>query len=303
MKSKNILISFALLIGASTALHAAAGTEAASFLNIPVGAEPAALGGAFSALANNAYAPVWNPGGLGRVETAEIAAQHLNYLESVHYEFASVVYPLSKGRTIGASVQYLGTGDIESTDEGGNSIGSISNRYGAYSFSYGQPVGEKLSLGLTGKIIDARLADVGASAYAVDAGAMYQYSSRLTLAGVVANVGSQMKFINQSDSLPLAYRVGGAFRLSSRWLASLEGVYRPNGVTGVHGGLEWTPVKDLTLRAGYKTDTTKELGPMAGLTFGMGVNVLGQTLAYAWVPLDELGNTHYISFVLRRNKR
>src|SRR5467141_60454 len=58
----------------------ASGTEGAAFLDIPVGAGPAALGSAYSALASDAYAPVWNPAGLGFVSGTEIAGQHLSYL-------------------------------------------------------------------------------------------------------------------------------------------------------------------------------------------------------------------------------
>jgi hypothetical protein len=46
------------------AAHAASGTKGAAFLDIPVCAGPAALGSAYTALSNDAYAPVWNPAGL-----------------------------------------------------------------------------------------------------------------------------------------------------------------------------------------------------------------------------------------------
>src|ERR1051325_7648553 len=101
---------------------ASSGTEGASFLDIPVGAEPAALGGAYTALANNAYAPVWNPAGLGHLRGNELAGQHTSYLESMHYEFLSFVHPLDIAhnsdthRGLGVSVQYLGSGDIAKTD-------------------------------------------------------------------------------------------------------------------------------------------------------------------------------------------
>src|ERR1700688_4076220 len=91
---------------------ASSGTEGASFLDIPVGAGPAALGSAYSAMASDAYAPAWNPGGLGLIDSNQFAAQHLSYLDTLHYEFASFVHPLGKGRALGASIQYLGTGDI-----------------------------------------------------------------------------------------------------------------------------------------------------------------------------------------------
>src|SRR5689334_2985131 len=92
--------------------HAAAGSEAASFLDIPVGGGPAALGSAYTALASDAYAPTWNPGGLGFVDSTQLAGQHLDYLESIHYEYLSFVHPLAKGRALGGAVQYLGSGDM-----------------------------------------------------------------------------------------------------------------------------------------------------------------------------------------------
>src|ERR1035438_1454710 len=85
--------------------QASSGTEGASFLDIPVGAGPAALGSAYSAMASDAYAPVWNPGGLGLVQTNQFAAQQLSYLETINYEFASFVHPLGNGRSLGASIQ------------------------------------------------------------------------------------------------------------------------------------------------------------------------------------------------------
>ena len=159
-------LSVLLFLHGVCAAASGSGTEAASFLNIPVGAEPAALGGAYSALSDNAYAPVWNAAGLGFADQSQLAAQHLSYLQSVNYEFAGFVHPLERGGGIGASIQYLGTGDIAATNEFGDSIGSITNRYSAYSLSYGRQVSSRISLGLTGKVIDARLSNVGATASA-----------------------------------------------------------------------------------------------------------------------------------------
>jgi hypothetical protein len=105
-------------------LPASSGTEGAAFLDIPVGAAPAALGSAYTALANDAYAPVWNPAGLGFLAGTQVAAQHLSYLESMHYEYLSFVMPFpgarspepgapgSRLKALGFSAQHLGTGDI-----------------------------------------------------------------------------------------------------------------------------------------------------------------------------------------------
>src|ERR1700761_5306433 len=79
--------------------HASVGTEGAAFLDIPVGAGPAALGSAYTALATDAYAPVYNPAGLGFVTAPELSGEHLSYLQSMDYEFGSFVMPLGNQGT------------------------------------------------------------------------------------------------------------------------------------------------------------------------------------------------------------
>ncbi len=104
---KPLASSLGIMLLAASISRASPGTEGAAFLNIPVGAEPAALGSAYSALATDAYAPVWNPAGLGFLNGMELAGQHLSYLESFRYEYAGFVMPLagprnSGGRNLGA---------------------------------------------------------------------------------------------------------------------------------------------------------------------------------------------------------
>src|SRR5688500_8400645 len=136
MKRFKIIISVVCAVVAfPSGIQASAGEESAAFLHIPVGAGPAAMGGAYSALATDAYAPTWNPAGLGRVQSTQLSGQHLSYLESIHYEYLSAVHPFGERQAIGASIQYLGSGDIPGTDRFGNSIGDFDSHYAAYSLS------------------------------------------------------------------------------------------------------------------------------------------------------------------------
>ena len=257
------------------------------------------MGSAYSALATDAYAPTWNPGGLGHVDSNQFAGQHLSYLESIYYEYMSFVHPLGHGRAVGAAIQYLGSGDIPSTDVNGNSIGSFNAHYGAYAVSYGQTLGSKLSLGMSGKIISAKISDVGATAYAVDFGSLYQWNKDLALAAVLTNVGTKLKFIDQADSLPLALHLGAAYRTRYNVNLSAETVYRQSGLASFHAGGEWSPTPPIALRVGYRTDTLKGLSPLAGLSLGLGLHAWGQEFSYAWLPLGDLGNTQYFSLVLK----
>ena len=292
-----LIVAICSLMGSFS--YAASGTEGASFLNIPVGARPAALGSAYTSLATDSYAPVWNPGALGYLNTSELAGQHLSYLESIHYEFLSIVHPLQKGRALGFSAQYLGSGDINGTNLNGDSIGTFSSHYGAYSFAFGQALNSRLSLGATGKFIEAKISDVSAHAYAFDFGSLYRYSQRLTFGAALSNLGTALKFISQADPLPLAFRAGGTYSTPYHVDVSLEGAYQKAGLASMHMGVEWKPYPGLALRGGYKTDTLKGLSPIAGLTMGVGIEVFHQEFSYAWVPYGDLGNTQYFSLVLR----
>lgn len=279
-------------------IFAASGTEAAAFLDIPVGAAPAAMGAAYTAFARDAYAPVWNAAGLGELPRTQFAAQHLSFLESTHYQYVGFVHPIRKGKAIGISAQYFGTGDIAGTDPNGASIGDYSSYYGAYSVAYGQRLTGKASIGMTGKWINAKLSEVSANAYALDFGALYQMRQDVDVAFTLTNVGTPLAFTDQKDALPLAFHAALAYQPRSPFKMALEAVYSKTGLASLRTGAEWIPMKILALRAGYRTDTLKELSPLAGFSTGFGVRMWGQELAYAWVPYGDLGDTHYVSLVM-----
>src|SRR5258708_18728116 len=90
------LLSGLCLMLSPLPIYASSGTEGAAFLDIPVGAAPAAMGAAYTALANDAYAPTWNPGGLGLLESTQLSGQHVSYLDTLHYEYFSIAVPLPR---------------------------------------------------------------------------------------------------------------------------------------------------------------------------------------------------------------
>ena len=301
------LLAVACLL-APIPVKASAGTEGASFLDIPVGAAPAAMGSAYAALATNAYAPTSNPAGLAFLKGTDLAAQHLSYIQSVRYEHLGLAVPIFQGqdasvhRGLGLSIQDLGSGDIPRTDVLNGApvtgLGSYSSHWASYNLSYGQTATEKLGLGLTGKMIHASIDDVSANAYAFDAGALYQWNERLALAGTFLNVGTPLKFLSAGDSLPAEFHAGAAYHANTQWLISTEGVFPKTGLDSFHIGAQWQPTEAFSLRVGYKTDTLNGLNALAGLTAGIGIQAWGQELAYAWLPYGELGNSQYFSLVM-----
>ncbi|MCR4296316.1 MAG: PorV/PorQ family protein [Elusimicrobia bacterium] len=277
---------------------AASGTEGASFLDIPAGGRPAALAGAYSALATDAYAPVWNPAGLGFVPGAQLSAMHADYDDIGGYEFASFVHPLGARGGLGASAQYFHADRAASLDLNGDQLGTYSSYYGAYSLAYGFAFNEEFSIGAAAKLIDARLADVSARTGAGDVGALYRVNAKVSVAAVAANLGGKLKFLRQSDDLPRNYRLGVQLAPLAQLTLVQETVYDRTELLSGRFAAEWRPLDAIAVRAGYRTDTARRLSALGGLTTGVGLSLWGQRFDYAWLPMGDLGQTQYFSVVL-----
>src|SRR6185312_5189027 len=106
--------------------------------------------------------------------------------------------------------------------------------------SYGQTIGEKASVGMTGKLINAQIDDVSANAYAADFGGMYRVNEKLNLGATLTNLGTQLKFIEEGDSLPMEFHAGAAYEPDPRYLLSAEGVVPKSGMSSIRMGGQWS---------------------------------------------------------------
>ena len=257
------------------------------------------MGSAYTPLANDAYAPTVNPAGLGFLSATQVAGMHLVYLEDTSFEYLSFVQPLGETHGLGGSIQYFRPGSISGKDNLDNPTGDFTGYYTAVSLAYGQRLGERVSLGVTGKYIRGSIADVSASSLAGEAGAMMRPTDESRLAFVVDNVGKKLEFLQQADSLPLTYHLGGAYTWWRKFTASLQVSRLNSGLSSFQSGFEWMTEEGFSFRCGYDTERIRELSPAAGLSIGVGMAIWGHELGYTWVPVSDLGSSHYISFVLR----
>ena len=300
LKWASFLMAVMLSLSGSSA-WAGSGSEGASFLDIPVGSIPASLGSAYTARATDAYAPVWNPAGLGFVNAVEVSATHLSYIQALNYEYLGSVIPLgdSAHQGLGASVQYLGSGNITSRDENGAITGAFSTTFAAYSLAYGQALTDQWTVGLTGKAITEAISDASAAAFAGDVGTLYKITDEITLGAVAANLGPSIKFVSESDSLPAVFRTGIYDQFAPDWDTSADVVYRRTGLLSVDAGLQWSYGGILALRVGADSSHVNGLSAVSALSAGVGIHVFGQEFNYAWLPYSDLGNAQYFSLDLR----
>ncbi len=98
---------------------------AGEFMKIPVGARAIGMGGAFSAVTDDATAPYWNPAGMVFLPYREALVQHAEQFGSLlNHDVGSIVVPL-KGQAnhllaIGATMIRLGADDIPITPRPGD---------------------------------------------------------------------------------------------------------------------------------------------------------------------------------------
>ena len=107
-----IVLSFTLCVGT---LHSVDARYTADFLTLGVGARALAMGGAGTALSDNAYAPYWNPAGLGQLTRYEVSFMHATLNGEDAYDFVSYIHPLKKRGALGVSWLRVGVDDIPIT--------------------------------------------------------------------------------------------------------------------------------------------------------------------------------------------
>ena len=103
---------------------ASATKYAGEFMKIPVGARAVGMGGAFSAVADDATSPYWNPAGMVFLPYREAFLQHAEQFGSlVSHNFAGYVVPLKaqgeRRAALGFTATWVGVSDIPITPRPG----------------------------------------------------------------------------------------------------------------------------------------------------------------------------------------
>ena len=284
------------------------GTTGSEFLLMDQGARGIAMGGAFSAMTDDANSVYWNPAGLTRVPRLSATFMYSRYVQGVNYQSAYVASRLNDTSVIAGGWRYRDVGPIDHTDINGATIGTFQPRDYVAEVGWAQSI-----LDLSDSEVDVTMGVVGrfmrsdyiakADGISGDIGIQSRfYTSRRSydMSFVAQNLGKGQQFDQKRDPSPFQARLGAAMSVVKPLLVSIEAIMPANNI--VHGALGLEYAMDLAphvrgaLRGGFNSLTMDGLGTASALSFGWGVNVGDLSFDYAFVPMGVLGtDTHRIS--------
>lgn len=309
---RSALAVLASLLAASPLWAGEPGTAGATFLKLGAGARAVGMGEANTAVADDAYAAYWNPGGLSQLRYPELVFSHNQHLEGVNQQFVSYAHPLLGGTVLGANLTRLAVGSFDAYDNAGGRNGSVSaddlavGLSIARGFTLAGPGAPFFGAGASVKHVRERLASASASTFAMDLGLITRdwerwlgsWARGARLGFAMRHIGPGMRFVSETTRLPTTAAVGLSMERTlwkDPFIASVE-YSRPNDSQGaVSIGGEYWLNQMVAARVGYCSGLDEGLG----LRFGVGLRLKKLQIDYAFSGYGDLGNTHRIGLTLR----
>ena len=332
-----VLLLLAVLATPSFALFTKVGMAGLPFLKIGVG-RCTGMGEAFVAVADDATAAFWNPAGLALAQTRQVVVNHIDWVADINHEYLSFVMPTKAGN-VGVSVTALSLGEFEETtiDTFQGTGRTFTGADLAFGVSYARMFTDKLSFGLTAKVVSEQIWNVGTAGAAFDFGVHYNTGWRnLRLGMAIVNFGPDLKYsgglldfthdpgwswpwtrepipgtyLTETFPLPVIFRFGMAYdfiHTDKSYLTAAVDLNHFNDVNEkVNVGLEYR-YNPFSLRAGYILNTdfdyANDVGWSDGISAGVGFRVrptpgLGLNFDYDYRNLGRLGGSHRLTLAL-----
>lgn len=304
---KNIFVVWILLLPAIL-FASENGGYAGSFLRMGLGARAISMGNTGVAHPTNAYSTFYNPASFGLIENHLVGLSYSFLSLDRRFEFVS--FSMKVPPEAGFSIGWIesGVGDLKSYNSIGEITGDINQSANAVYFSFGRKFGDRLSIGVSLKILFEFINDgtdefdYSSNGVGFDIGILYKINDDLILGGQVKDINSKFKTNTDKiferggttiDKFPVSSRIGAFYHTPLQWLrAAYDFEWSNKGLKKHHLGLEAVHGKNLALRIGLNGDN---------IVFGGGLDFMifktVSYLDYAFVPsiIDE-GSSHVFSW-------
>ena len=235
MKSKFLTLSLIILFAVPLAVNAIS-NYAPLFLLIEPGSRPGAMGSAYVAQVDDAFAGYWNTGAMAFNRKTQFAGTHSNWfgnvsgLEDMYYEFLAWNQYFEDIGNIGASITYMTYGKQSAYDADEYYLGEFGSWDMSFAASYGFQLKQNTGLGLTFKFIYSSLVpkdiiDLASLSSSKGYGISYAFDfgwkqknvliRNLSFGLNLQNFGPNIVYDNkaQSEPLPMNLRMGFSYLL------------------------------------------------------------------------------------------
>lgn len=273
-----------------------ASTQTNPLANTNEAARSAAMGSAFTGVADDASALFSNPAGLGFLGQGQLFLNSDFWLVGTFQETALFGMPTEGLGGFGLAAHYLDYGLMDGRD----ALGSVTASYSAdrlgLQAGWGYEVLKDFSVGAGFSGTQNTLAGVGYTDFSSDLGILWKGPQGLRLGASYVNTGWVSPGGASEDAVNLGASYDLALDSTNRLLTALGASIEPNAVSYLQAGAEYSIQDQVFLRAGCQVPLSDQsIGGFTDLTAGVGFHLSGFSLDYAFLPYGDLGATHRVS--------
>jgi len=297
---KTLILSIFLVVVVATSLWAkGAGTSGAIVLKQPVGARASGMAEAYTAVGGEICVLHYNPASLISLSNREVSFSYQRGLADDSFMTLFYGQPTPLGVFAGA-FSYYTAGDMEMIDSDGDKWTAKAEQDIIIVAGFARKFLKNLPTGINLKIISSKLAEAETgTAFAIDLGGLYYPPlAGLNIGFAIRNLGTKLKFLDESDFLPLTISVGAAYQKpfgSQKILVSIDFpflVYEELITPAIGFEFNWREMVQGRLGYRFNIDDT-------GLTLGTGFSYRNYFINYAFGLADKLESAHRVSLGLR----
>jgi hypothetical protein len=298
------------------------GGYAASFLQIPIGARPTAMGGAYTAIASDGSGPLYNPAGLGMVMQKMFSTSYRSMKLDRQLGYINYIHPYLGYSVIGVGWLYAGSGSVEARNNDGDLLGfELSHNTHSFSVYFARLINPLISVGFKASYLYSSFAEMKAYSILIDGGVMLYYNGLIEREAqelsfvqdiqvglVIRNLGGKLRWNGENyvnihttggfafiaeDEIPTELSLGGSAKLfEKRLLLALDLLKMEYQSLYLNLGSEFKVVPEFSLRAGLNNG---RLAAGTGYVVKVGSSTLMIDYAFSTDKADE-GSEHIFSF-------
>ena len=206
----------AVFIVSALLSYAQESQTAYNFLRLPVSAHVAAIGGEnISLVEDDATLIFHNPALINDVSDKTINLNFMTYMQGAKTASAAFLKAAGDRGTWGVTAQYMDYGSMKETTADNQDLGTFSARDIALGGTFAYALTNRISGGVTAKIISSHIAGYNSLAVGIDLGANYFNEEQdLSISAVARNLGGQVKaYDDEFERIPFDLQIGATKRI------------------------------------------------------------------------------------------